>query len=372
MKYDDSITMNLAKCLTLQFQPKRKTDLEQLFSRPGFSWESWIKTASDQFVLPAIYLQMERAGLLSAMPPEWLEHLAELVEKNSKRNRRIMEEVQVISKRLIGKGIEPVFLKGTAHLLLNLYTHPAERMIGDIDFLVKEPDIFPAVKVLEDLGFKPLVNYNVHIHKEMKHFPRMVNYDYEAAVEAHRQVVLAPYNNSFSAQEILNDKQEVQGMPGVFVPSNRHLIVHNILNAQFNDKAYQNRLLLLRQKYDLLLLSKRENPKSALSQFNAYPKQVNTYLALCAHLFDLPEQIDYEDSTHVKKYLKGFIWYQNHPRTLSLYRTANYLLSRFWRYISLPVQAVFNKTARAGLWARISDLKWYGKHIQSYSRFFKQ
>lgn len=366
-----SIIKSIATCLTLEFQPGRKKELQALFSSPDFPWDYWIKTASDQYVLPAVYLQLERAGLLSVFPADWLEHLSHLVEKNSERNHRILEEVKIISSHLLQKGIEAVFLKGTAHLLLGLYTNPAERMIGDIDFLVKEEDIFPAVDVLLDLGFHTLIEYKEEIHSEQKHYPRLVNYDYEASVEVHRSVVLSPYNKAFSSSRILMNKQEVAGMPGVFVPSNQHLIVHNMMNAQFNDKAYSKRMILLRQMYDLLNLSKLEDPYKALLDFGSYKKQANAMLAVGSELFNLPDQISFNHSRGVRRYLKSLHWFQNHPRILRFYLVLGFFVHRIWRYISFPVQAIFDRRSREGLRARLIDLQWYKNHVNHYVYFFR-
>ncbi len=370
MKTSDSIIKNLAKCLTLDIKPERKELLKNVFESADFDLESWVKAASDQFVLPAVYLQMERACLLSVLPKELVDHLAEITQSNRERNRQIMEEVREISAKLVKKGIEPVFLKGSAHLLLNLYIDPAERMIGDIDFLVKDEDVLPAAEILIDMGFKPLTEYNANIHKNMKHYPRMVNYDYPAAVEVHREVVLEPYRKYFPASQILRGKQKVSGMQGLFVPSNRHLIVHNMMNAQFNDKAYKNRVVLLRQSYDLLLLAQREDTQKALAEYKTCRNEANAWLSLNAILFELPEKIKYTDSKHVRKYIRRFIWLQNHPGYLFLFRTVSYIFWRLGRYFSLPLKAVFDKSIRKGLWARLSDPTWYGKHFESYLNYF--
>lgn len=370
MKTNDSVTKNLAQCLTLDFKPGRKELLKHVFGSEDYDLDSWVKAASYQFVLPAVFLQMERARLLSVLPKELVDHLAEITQRNRERNRRIMEEVREISANLAKKRIEPVFLKGAAHLLLDLYIDPAERMIGDIDFLVKDEDIFPAVEVLTDMGFKPLVEYNVNIHKDMKHYPRMVNYDYAAAVEVHREVVLEPYRKYFPASQMLSWKQRIPGMQGIFVPSNRHLIVHNMMNAQFNDRAYKNRMILLRQMYDMLLLSQREDPQNALAKYKTCNNEANAWLALNATLFELPEEIKYTDSKQVQNYIRRFIRLQNHPGSLFLFHTFYYFSWRLGRYISLPLKAVIDKSTRTGIWERLSDPTWYKKHFESYLNYF--
>ena len=368
---DNSTLRVIGLCLTLGLYPERKDELQQLFSSKSVDLEKLVKAGSDQLVLPAIYLQLKNAGLLQYLPNELTEHLDNITHLNRERNQHIIEQVNEISSFLNNNGIQPVFLKGTAHLLLNLYNDPAERMVGDIDFLVKEEQMLPAAEVLMKAGFKPLIKFKPAIHKNLKHYPRMVNYDYPAAVEIHREVILAPYDKKFRAKDILAQKQPVPGNPEMFVPSNKHLIIHNILNAQINDKAYKNRIILLRQMYDLMLLSGKEDPQKVLNEFGKCPKLSNTWLAVTSKVLDLPNKIKFEDSRPLRSYLKGFFFLQKHPAVTILYRTITYILWRIWRYISFPVKAIFNKEARAGLWARISDRKWYGKHIESYSNYFR-
>ena len=57
---------------------------------------------------------------------------------NRERNIQILQRIDDITAELNKKNIQPVFLKGTANLLDGLYSDLGERMIGDIDFLVKE------------------------------------------------------------------------------------------------------------------------------------------------------------------------------------------------------------------------------------------
>lgn len=370
MNRSGTLLSSISGSLMLVSAPDRKARLELLFSDATFDFDLWIKTISDQYVLPAVFLQLERAGMLTVLPDDALGFIGELTARNRERNLRIMAEVKEISTRLAAKGIEAVFLKGTAHLLLNLYEDPAERMIGDIDFLVSEDDYLKAVDVLLEMQFKPLVKYNAAIHREGKHYPRMINYTYEAAVEVHRQVVLEPYSKYFKARDILAEKQELKEMPGVFVPSGRHLLIHNMMNAQFNDKAYRNRLVLLRQMYDFMLLAKRRNPHQALLSLQHYKKESNAWLALNSLFFDLPENITYNQSRGLQRYIRNFIWLQNHPKALRMLQVVNYFLFRFFRYISLPVQALFNSNSRKALWARLRDPKWYLNHMKSYLYFF--
>ena len=47
-------------------------------------------------------------------------------------------------------NINPIFMKGSSYLIQGLYEDPAERMIGDIDFLVSKNKYDLASIILSD------------------------------------------------------------------------------------------------------------------------------------------------------------------------------------------------------------------------------
>ncbi|MGE0021695.1 MAG: nucleotidyltransferase family protein [Draconibacterium sp.] len=361
----------VGKCLTLGKYPERKNEIITEIQATNFSWENAVLNASNQFVLPAWYIQLKNAGLLDEMPEELKLHIESLTNLNRERNYRIINQAKEIAVLLNQHGITPVFLKGTAHLLLNLYNDPAERMIGDIDFLVRDHEILPAAKLLKTLGFQPLVEYNSAMHSEMKHYPRMVNYDYPAAVEIHREVTNPPNDRYFRAGLIFSEIQKIKGTLEIYVPGYRHLLIHNMLNAQLNDKSFSNAGILLRQSYDLFLLAGKENPLTVFDEFGKLRNTSGAWLASSSLLLGNPPNLQFGKTKSVKSYLHWFIYLQQHPRVAGFYRTTLYFSWRLWRYISLPVRAIFNPSIRAGIMARLTDKSWYGKHINSYRKHFK-
>jgi len=360
----------VGKCLTLGKYPGRKEEIALEIQASGFSWENAVLNASNQFVLPAWFIQMKNAGLLGEMPEELYSHLEEITNLNRERNHRIIDQAEEIAILLNQHGITPVFLKGTAHLLLNLYYDPAERMIGDIDFLVKDHEMLPASELLKTLGFEPLVKYNAAMHREMKHYPRMVNYDYPAAVEIHREVTNPPNDRFFRAGLIFSEIQKIQGALEIYVPGYRHLLIHNMLNAQINDKSFTNAGILLRQSYDLFLLAGRENPLTVFDEFGKLRNISGAWLATSSLLLGNPSNLQFAKTKNVKSYLRWFIYLQEHPRIAGFFRNTLYFSWRLWRYISLPIRGIFNPAVRAGIIARLTDKSWYGKHLDSYKKHF--
>ena len=371
MNYPE-ILFFIGKCLTLDHHPENIEPVAAAIDDKTVEWEKVVQLSSGQLVLPALYLNLKRASLLEKLPEELTEYLEYLTNENRNRNKQILQQVDDISEILKSENIQPVFLKGVAHLLLNLYNDPAERMIGDIDFLVKNEDhVQKAAKLMMRNGYEPLVEYNPFIHGKMKHFPRMKNYNYSAAVEIHREVVLSPYHNKFHATRIYNSRQQVEKKQNAFIPSIENQIIHNMLNAQVNDKAYRNFTVHLRPVYDLFLLSKKENAAEVLNEFGKYEKRSNSYLAVASKVLGINSNIEHKKNFYINFYMRWMLLLLKHSRLQRIYNYITYFSWRAGRYLTLPLKAIFNKQDRMGLWYRLSDKNWYGKHIQSYRRFFK-
>jgi hypothetical protein len=351
--------------------PERKAEIVELIRDGKVTWEQMVAVSSGQFVLPALFVRFQKADILNELPPDLVEYMVYLTQSNRERNKQLFNQLNDINQLMASNGIDAVFLKGSAHLLTSLYDDIAERMIGDIDFLVPEADYFKAAELLLDAGYKPIVEVNREVAKTLKHFPRLTNYNYPAAVEVHRQVIVPPYHRYFDAALVIETKQKLELQQTFYIPSVSHLIIHNALNAQINDKSYKNTSINLRQLYDLLLLSKQANPQTVLSDFAKLPKHTNAYLAIASLLFNVPALIQYNRTTDTKRFLKRFNFFINHPGHIyTVYKTSLYLFERFSRYVILPFQSFYKKDVRLGLWYRLSDPKWYRAHFFSYWDYF--
>lgn len=371
MTYKEALLF-VGKCLTLGIHPERAPQVRHEIREGKIVWEQIIRLSSSQFVLPALFIRLERASLLKELPSDLVEFMKYITDTNRERNQQILTQINELSILQNSRGIAPVFLKGTAHLLLPLYDDIAERMVGDIDFLVEEKDLLKAAQLLIGVGYEPLAKFNAALLKSTKHYPRLTNFNYPAAVEVHRQVIVPPHDKNFKASEIIKHKQKVVLQSNVYIPSNKHLIIHNALNTQVNDKAYLKGDINLRQMYDLLLLSKLENPQSVLNEFARFPHHTNAYLALVTLVFDKPDGIEYDHNIRVKLSLKRDNFFILRPNYFPfIYKFIIYIFQRLSRYVILPFQSIYRKDVRAGLWFRMSDPKWYKYHILSYWKYFK-
>ena len=209
MTYPDALFF-IGKCLTMGLYPERIPEIRETIRAGKVEWEQVVWVSTGQFVFAAFYLQFKRAGLLPELPADLVEYMEEYTDLNRDRNQQIIDEAHEITSLLNQKGITPVFLKGTAHLLDNLYEDIAERVVGDIDFLVHEKDMMTVVDVLMELEFEIAENYDPKYLKLTKHYPRLRNDNRAAAVEVHHQILIYPYYKVLDAGILIGQSKKLE------------------------------------------------------------------------------------------------------------------------------------------------------------------
>ncbi|NQU87487.1 MAG: nucleotidyltransferase family protein, partial [Mariniphaga sp.] len=371
MKYKECLLF-VGKCLTLDVHPERIQEIREAINKNAVNWENVVRLSSGQYVLPAMYLQLKRNGLLTELPADLAEHLEEITNLNRERNLSILEQAKEITEILNAQNISPVFLKGVGHLLGGLYTDIAERMIGDIDFLVQEEKMVEAAELLIDEGYQPLTEYIPEMFKRLKHYPRLQNFKYPASVEIHKEVLNPRYQKIFRGFELIHEKQPVAILQNqAFIPSIKHLIIHNVINAQISDKSFIYGNVLLRQIYDLWLLSLKDDiikiAKNYGKKFNIF----NTYFATIDFVFSSPKGIKYQNTTRTNIFMKRMNLFLSYPKYIhSIYKTIIFLTFRIINYIKYPILSIFQKDTRKLLVNLLTDRKWYAYHLRSYLKFF--
>ncbi|MCX6224289.1 MAG: nucleotidyltransferase family protein [Bacteroidia bacterium] len=367
MTYSEALFF-IGKCLTLGLCPDRIGEIREQIRSGSVEWERIVWVSTGQFVFPALYLQLKQAALLPELPPDLVEYMEEFAAMNRDRNRQIIDQALEIADLLNKHEISPVFLKGTAHLLDNLYEDIAGRMVGDIDFLVDGKDMVRAAEILIATGYEPLATYNPKNLIITKHYPRLKNDNRTVAVEVHRQILHFPYYKEFDGGIIVKEskKLDLPGSPRILC--DEHQVIHNILNVQVNDNGFYYAQIFLRQMYDLLLISRKTNPLTVIGDFGKFYHRMNGNLAVTNKIFDNPASIPYDASWQAKMFLHRIRRNINHPGWARFSHTCLYYLMRFSSYPKQLIRAVYNKEARRSVFARLSDPKWYGAHLRSYRR----
>ena len=214
-----------------------------------------VQIGSNQLVLPAIYGALIQKKLEDKFPNDFLAYLQEITSLNQKQNNAILEQMAFISIFFKKNQINYVFLKGAAMLTLKPYNVINERMIGDIDILVAEKDIFKAQKLLISIGFNPIGSQSSFVKDLIpdRHLERIVHPDYVAAVELHNSLITKK-SEKINPVNVLENK--ILSSDGYFIPSCHHLWLHAIFNWQYNDNGLIFNNFSLRTFLDVVHLEK--------------------------------------------------------------------------------------------------------------------
>lgn len=300
-------------------------NLKKTLDRPNFNWDYIVIEGSKHLVLPAIYCRLKAKRLLHLLPKDLESYLEEIANINRNRNTSLLEQISNLSHLFNNNNIEYVFLKGSALLVLDCYEDIAERMIGDIDILVAGHQIQKAFELLKYLNYEPS---EVSIRDKFfdhKHLPRLINKEYIGAVELHHKLFISNKEYSLNPSEILFQRQIGNNIP---IPSKEHLLKHNILNYQINDKGNLFNSISFRSAYDTIKLL-RIGPSiydySDKKNFKKYYAIVGAFLA------DIKEFIDVKPSLHTSFYLfklKHVKFYRAWNKILMIRQLLKNILSR--------------------------------------------
>ena len=119
-------------------------------------------------------------------------------------------------------------MKGSAHLICDLYVLDYDRMIGDIDILTSSNDGEKALNILKLNGYLP-VTEKKFFQKNKKHFTRHFNPKKIFAVEIHTPKLLKHEVYKFKGKNILENSFKVKNF---MVPHYSDQLYHNIYNFQ--------------------------------------------------------------------------------------------------------------------------------------------
>ena len=223
---------------------------------PDWKWEKLIDTASIELVLPLVRNLLRTTDAPTAVPPDVSNLFATVQQLNADRNRSILSQVKTLTAALNAKGIEPVALKGLAHLVTDVYEDDAVRYLVDIDLLVSESDLPASVKILADGGWEGDKPHPIEL--AIGHsYPSLARPD-SVPIDLHRSMGRRICNLILPPFEVLRDSSlfEFEGVR-LRIPSPNHLVIHHIIHSQLHD-SYRDRLWPpLRTMYDLVLLQRR-------------------------------------------------------------------------------------------------------------------
>jgi len=148
-------------------------------------WELMVEVASFHYVTPALAACL---GADADVPPDIRNYFESAEALNRQRNEEIFSGIARVAGLLNAIDIEPLLLKGAAHLVEGTYPEPSLRLLGDVDMLIPADRSADAVAALKAAGFhtksSDVVPPPAHHHLPMLHDP-----ENDLGVELHSDVV---------------------------------------------------------------------------------------------------------------------------------------------------------------------------------------
>lgn len=309
----------MGKVLALNHHPEARADFLRDIHSGLINWNLFFWIGDSYRILPSVYLKLRDHRLLLEIPGEFVDHLQKVYVLNQERNQRILEQIADVNKLMNGIGIEPIYLKGTGNLIDGLYADIGERFMFDIDFIVSEEEYIPAAEVLVNSGYYKMYPFNEASRNEMKHYPRLLKTDAPVGIEVHHLLTEFIHAKTFNYRIIQPEMvKPASSITGCFILSNRHRIIHNLINSQVSDRGYLYGYGDMRQMYDLMLLSGCEDPVKVVREFGHFHKQCRAGIKLISHVFGVPPK-------------KSLSWVDNHSSWSFIFRHDLNHRSRRWR-----------------------------------------
>ena len=279
-----------------------------------------------------------------------MKHITDL---NRDRNTQIIQQAKDLNSLLLANNITPIFLKGTANLLAELYQNLSERMVGDIDFIFSKKDYPKAITVLKEFGYSE-VKKREYYDPDEKHYGRLQKDTNIAAIEIHSRLLdIKKYDYEFNYGFVEKNSQVIKG---VTVLSYANKLNLSIIANQINDSGFYYKTMALRNAYDVFLLSKKTNAKSAVNSLDNLTNPLNCFLAACYEVFNKVESIEYIKNAKTALYLINFNNQFTKPVKRQSKRNKIYLFIK--RILYVLHKSLKYKEYRVFLFKSLTDKDW--------------
>lgn len=360
----------MARILSLKSQPERAEEVVVKFPRNKEDWQQWVYWGSKNLVLQSLYISLKNNGLIASLPGDLCEYLSEIHRLNFERNQKIIQQAKTIQNTFYANGIECIFLKGVGNILDGLYADIGERMVYDIDILIEDGKMLDAAQHLLDDGYHTQKAFNAKAYPSTMHYPILLREDYAAGVELHRLPVQYHYIKSFSSQKVFETRRKSANEPELWVMSDSNRMIHNFLHSQLMHNGHYHANISLRDLYDFLLLSSKQDALKVFDEFGFYKNKSWAYIRLIHKVFDIP----LPNSAKTKRGESWLLARHNFTLKLNRKQMAAYhlIINSFIKYIALPLRTIFDRNARNYVFSRLRNKHWYRQHLNAYRRKFSR
>ena len=258
----------------------------------GISWELLIEISSFHSVTPALAWCLKEH---EEVPSEIREYFDAVLVLNSQRNESLLEGLARTVGALNAIDIEPVLLKGAAHLVEGIYPESMLRILGDLDILIPAERSADAVAALQTMGFgaKPdgVIPPPSHHHLQMLHDPQT-----GAGLELHTGVFGGgPHEAGFSTAWFCENTRPVRFRSRqIRLPDATRSVGHNIVHSQFFHGLYWLKRVELRHLLDLAVIRAKHESAIDWTELDhrfcsaGLGEGLATYLNIAKSLFGQP------------------------------------------------------------------------------------
>lgn len=340
----------IGKCLTINHEEHNKVLVESALKADEVNWDDVVKISTAHYVFPALYCNLKKAGFLHYLPDDLVEYMQHITDLNRERNEQIITQAREINDLLLANAITPIFLKGTGNLLEGLYDDIAERMVGDIDFLVSKEEYQETITITEKSGYD-----KVHDNRELnfpshRHYFRLKKENRIAAVEIHKGLTNEKFDSKFNFEKTTTDLLTINN---IHLLNYKNQLSLSIIAKQINDDGQYFNNIALRNAYDIFLLSKKTNSLNAIKPFDTLFKPLNNFLAIVQSVLN-SKTVLFESNSNSEKTLKKFntiITEQKKQQAISL---KLFIKKR----LHIIYKSIFNKEYRNWLLKKLFSKEW--------------
>lgn len=335
-------------------------------------WERFVVCSSSYLITPAIYVKFRDTGIDSLLPEELHDYLKEIYRLSYSRNQMLLVQIREICDLLAADNIFPILLKGAGNMMDDLYLDIGERIMGDIDILVKEEEYHRAAEIALNFGYQVVESEYYYDDVDiLKHYPRLGHPERYAALEIHRLPVDENFTRFLNQEMIRKKIKKPDKLPGCFVLCDEHKVIINFIHSQLANKGHKSAVISMRDAYDLYLLSRRANLDEIYRDIIP-DKKVGAYFFMVEKL--LGTKISDSDKSSLSA--KWLFYKHNLNFDFKYFNRINRIATEFndrviQRYFVLLLKAIYSRETRSFVFRRLRTIPWYRSQINSWIRTFK-
>lgn len=213
-------------------------------------WIAVVKLANEALLTPQLAAALAAAPRL---PDDVRAFLADVRSRNAERNRRLFDQLTEAVGVLNRAGIEPTLLKGAALWVSGPVDAPFERLLADIDLMVRPDEARRALAALTLHGFVVLAEHEGH---EVHAFAELARPQDVGAIDLHQRPP-GPPGLAESSDFARHRRTIAWNGVSAQVPSPAMSVFLTILHDQFHDGDYWRGGFDLRHLHDIAALAAR-------------------------------------------------------------------------------------------------------------------